>query len=612
MADRLQYNAPSVMTDRVREVSYDDGTVNFMQNLSGAFLSIADKAHRSQLESEVAQARKEGILHGSSQGANFKPSERKGIVHKTYNDSGIQSATVKMSLGSQRAVQRIASENPANPFAQEEQMKAWADTFAEKLPSEMIAPFRENFEQLAYSQLTKANREYSDLRQSEAIAEFNDLEVQFTNSVENYAPRMFDNGEVGTDAAKAIETLRKNYIELLAQNGPSAEYSVSGYTIPEGAGRSNTFSVEEIGAKIKEFDKMVLTSATKGSFLRDLENGRGVDSYFNFVKGNTAITTVTEDGTIKQVPVTDVLDNSEKESVASFMRTHISSLNSMEAAEERKSDRAREDYNNAIMDQALQVGFGQHRFEDGRTVIHGNPDMLRMLYLQTVNDETGMVDFKTVEDIQSLMEVVGTGDIADPAVVSKTKLDIVEGNIKRASQLPAFGLGDQARAEMIQMTAKINAGQHWSNSKRYTTMIDLGKAALAPAAATGFNLFSDPNKESAADFAEFKETLMNDILAAEMSGILPADINSLPSKDEFDIQVRAKEIIAEIKERRATKDQDPEVTEINNQIKVQEELINNVETGRDELKKARDELKRLLDEKARIQSNAELRSMGNR
>lgn len=74
---------------------------------------------------------------------NFRPSKRKGIVHRTYNDAGIQAATVKMSLKSQEAIQRIAYENPGNPDAQRVKMQTWADSFAENLPDEMIAPFRE-------------------------------------------------------------------------------------------------------------------------------------------------------------------------------------------------------------------------------------------------------------------------------------------------------------------------------------------------------------------------------------------------------------------------------------------------------------------------------------
>ena len=155
---------------------------------------------------------------------------------------------------------------------------------------------------------------------------------------------------------------------------------------------------------------------------------------------------------------------------------------------------------------------------------------------------------------------------------------------------------------MVQLIRQINNGQHWSNSQRYTTSLQLGKAALAPEAATGFTLFSDPSKESAADYAEFQERLMNDIIAAEQAGTLPVDINAMPGKDEFDIQSRAREIIKEIKERRAAGDIDPEIQALNEQIKAQNDILNNPDAGDAEAKKARDELKRLMDEKTRIQS----------
>lgn len=612
MTERLQYQAPSIFTERKQEVNYDDGTVDLMNQLSGAFLDVASKAHRAQLESEIAQAKADGALHGSQEGMNFRPSQRKGIVHRTYNASGIQSATVKMSMKSQEAIQRISMANPGNPFAQKQAFEAWADKFATELPDALIAPFREGFDQLATSQLTKANAELGDIRQSEAVAEFNGLETTLTNTLENYAPRMFEAGEVGTDAAKAVETLRKNYIEMLAQNGPGVGYSVGGYRIPEGQGRSGAFSVEEIGKKLEEFDKQVLSSAVKGNFLKELEAGRGVAGYFNFVKGNTALTTVGADGGITQMSVDDMLDNEEREKIASFMRTHISTLNSIEAAEDTKADRARNKYNESIIDVALQSAFRTEKQPDGTEIVVGNPDQLRLQYLNAVNDQSGLVRLETIETLQSLMETVGTGDIADPSIVSKTKLGIIEREIKSVSQLPRAGLGDKARGEMVDLTRKINAGQHWSNSQRYTTMIDLGKSALAPEAATGFTLFSDPNKESAADFAEFKETLMNEILGAEQAGTLPADINALPGKDEFDIQTRAKEIIKEIKERRAVGNEDPELTAINEQIKAQNDILNNTETPDLEAKKARDELKRLIDEKARIQSNNQFQAIGNR
>ncbi|MCG8343533.1 MAG: hypothetical protein MI685_00030 [Chlorobiales bacterium] len=610
MVDRLQYQAPSVFSEGVGDVSYNDGTVDFLQNLSGSFLSVAQKAHKAELSAQVSEAQKLGMLHGQEQGASFKPSQRKGLVHKTYNDSAISSAVMSMSMQSQRAIQRIAMENPGDPFAQKLQLEKWSDGFAEDLDDQLLVPFRQNFEQLSMAQLTKANAEMQDVMQSESIAAFNELEMQYTNTLENFAPRMFENGAVGEDAARAVETLRKNYIEVLAQNGPSVEYSVGGYKIEAGSNRSNAFSVEEIGAKIKEFDKSIMMEATKGHFLRELEAGRGVGSYFNFVKGNTALTNVDVNGKITQTPVSSLLESDDMNKVASFMRTHISTLNSIEAAEDKKADKARVDYNQNILDFALDGAFTTEALPDGTPIVVGNPEFLRAQYLNAVNDDTGLVKLETVEALQSMMETVGNGDVPDPTVISTVKLGIIQREITSIAQFPQNGLGDKARAEAVAMVQKINSGQHWSNSKRYSTMIELGKAALAPEAATGFNLFSDPNKESAADFAEFKETLMNEIIAAEIAGVLPADINALPSNDEFNIQVRAKEIIQEIKDRRDVKGQNPELIEINSQIKTQQDILDSDTSSTDQAKKARDELKRLIEEKARIQSNSQFNAFG--
>lgn len=602
MADKLQFQAPTIYTQRASEINFDDGTAQFMSDLSGAFLSIAQEAHQSQLQSEIAQAQQDGALAGSMEGARFKPSERKGIVHKTYNDSGIQSATVQMSIKSQEAVQRIALQNPGNPEIQKHLLDKWSDSFAQDLDPQLLVPFRETFGVLSASQITSAQKERAKVLQSEAISNFNDLELSLQNSLEVVAPKMFAAGTVGEDAARTVETLRKNYIEMLAQNGPSSEYSVGGYKIPAGSGRSGAFTVEEIGAKIREFDKQALSASIKGSFITELEAGRGVGTYFNFVKGNTVLSTVSSDGSIQQTRVDDLLSNEDKEKLGTFMRTHISTLNSFEDANDKRADKARKQYNQTIMDRALKIGFSESRLSDGQIVLQGNPEMLRMLYLQAVNDDSGLVELKTIEGIQSLMETVGTGDIADPQVVSNTKLSVINGDTTRIQDLPEFGLGDQARGELVEMIQKKSSGNHWSNSKRYTTMIDLGKAALAPEAATGFNLFSDPKSQSAQDFAEFKERLMNDILGAEMAGTLPLDINALPGKDEFDIQARARELISEIKQKRTTQEQDPELMKINERINKLTDILNNPDTIAAEAKRARDQLKEANKEKSRIQS----------
>lgn len=605
MADRLQYQAPTIYTDRAAEVNFDDGTADLMRNLSGAFLDVAEKAHQNELKKNVEQAKIDGALAGQEQGAAFKPVKSRGLVHRTYNDSGIQSATVKMSIKSQEAVQRIALSAPGNPELQQMMMKKWSDAYASDLPAELRVPFKQNFDQLALSQLTAANKDLNDVRQSEAIASFNDFESTIMNSVELTAPRMFEAGDVGATSARSIETLRKNYIEMLAQNGPAAEYQVGGYIVPAATGRSGAMDVEEIGAKIKEFDKGVLGAAVKGNFLKELEAGNGVANYFNFVKGKTALTSVDVDGNISQQLVDDILEDEDKEKLATFMRTHISALNSIEAAEDRKEDRARDKYNESVIDQALQQAFSTETLSDGTEVVVGNPDIIRGMYINAVNDETGLVRQETIETLQSMMETIGSGDITDPVVTSKTKLGIIDRSIKSAGQLPQQGLGDKERAESIELLRKVNAGQHWSNSQRYTTMLDLGKAALAPEAATGFTLFGDPNKESAADFAEFKERLMQEVISAEKSGTLPGDINALPADGEFDVQARAQAIIKDIQERRAKGNETPEMNEINSQIKEASDKIKNA-TSDDEAKKAASELKRLNDEKARLQTNQQL------
>jgi len=387
---------------------------------------------------------------------------------------------------------------------------------------------------------------------------------------------LFIAGEVGTDAGKSIETRRKNYLELLVRNGPGLAYSVAGFDVPEAAGRTGAFSLKEIGLKMSLFDKKVTTDALKGDFLRELEAGRGVGAYFNLVKGNTAFTTVGVDGSINQVSIAEVLDTGEMEGIASFMRTHISTLNSMEQAQDRKADRAQEQYNDAIMTQALNASFKVVTLANGEQVVRGNADMLRIHYLNAVNDVSGLVTLDTIEGLQKMMETVGTGDIANPAVIGKTKLSVIEGDIRSASQLPENGLGDAARAEIGTMIMQRNSGRHWSNSQRYTTMLDLGKAALAPEAATGFQtLFEAPgSKKSAADFAEFKEMLMLEMISAEAAGTLPADINALPAQGEFDIQARAMEIIKEIKERDQEIKKDPEIESLDVLIKEQQSILN--------------------------------------
>lgn len=196
---------------------------------------------------------------------------------------------------------------------------------------------------------------------------------------------------------------------------------------------------------------------------------------------------------------------------------------------------------------------------------------------------------ETVEALQELMETVGSGDVADPFIISKTQLSVINRDIA-VPQLPTSGLGDEKRGEMVKLIRQINNSQHWSNSQRYGSAINLGKAALAPEAATGFALFSDPAKQSAADFAEFQETLIGRLLEAERSGVLPVDINAIPQEGEFDIDKEARSIIDEIQRRKQEAEKDPEIDAINQRIKELNGVIND---GSDtEAEKARDELKR--------------------
>ena len=605
MVDRLQYQPPSIYTERSREVSYDDGTVQYMSQLSGAFLSVANKAGQAELRSNLEQAQKDGVIAGLEQGENFKPSKRGGIVHRTYNDSAIQTATVGITSKTQAEIQRVSAMNPGNPAAQGKLLQEWADKFAAGLDNDLVAPFRSNFNTLATAQITAANKEFAKIRQSEAIANFNEFEGNLTNTIEQFAPNMFEAGAVGGDSAKAVEKLRQNYVEMLAQNGPGAEYSVAGYRIPEGTGRSGAFSVEEIGKKLEEFDKMALSSGIKGNFLRELENGRGVENYLNFVKGDTALTVVDEQGNAKQLSIDSMFKDDEKEKIAGFMRTHIKTLNSLDEAAEKKLDRARDRYNENLMDSAVAGSLKTITTPEGKQIVQGDPEALHAVYLAAVNDDTGLVKLDTIKDLQALKETIGNGDVADPTVVSATTLDIIEGDIRSPARLPKAGLGDKARGEAYQLIRQINAGQHWSSSKRYTSMIDLAKDSLAPEAAIGFN-FGNPNAQSASDLAEFKETLANDIIAAEKAGTLPADINALPIEGEFDIQQRGQEIIKQIRERRKQGEQDPEIVELNAQIKTLNDKLNDDAISDDEAEKARDELKKATDRKIRLQSNKQL------
>lgn len=62
MAERLRYNAPSVFTERAPQINYDDGTVDYMNQLSGLSSMLPRKRIGPSSRARLRMLRNRGLL----------------------------------------------------------------------------------------------------------------------------------------------------------------------------------------------------------------------------------------------------------------------------------------------------------------------------------------------------------------------------------------------------------------------------------------------------------------------------------------------------------------------------------------------------------------------
>jgi len=410
MADRMQYQAPSIMTATSPNVQVDTGAAEFMNTTAGVFLNNANEAHKRQLQSDLETAKVDGERIGYKGGEQFRPMKSQSLFARQFNQSGVQMASEKVSINSQKTIKSISAKNVASPAGVASQLEAYKEGMLGDLPDEMATIFERNFDTLSMAAVEKANAELRELDSQEAAANFYTFDREVTNTVENLAPLAFRPGAEGDKSRAALATLRQNYVESLAGNGPDGEYEVGGYKVKGASGRSGAFTPLEIQKKITAFDNMVIGAGALGNFQEEAKNGRAVDAYMSFVKGDVEISTLTADGKepqginpislddpvqsgfnapppspdqggmaavagvdqpagdtttsapakpsysvagVKSRRISDILTNDEMEEVAGKMRSFIGGMNSIEEGEYKKFERAREFQN----DDFLRAGY---------------------------------------------------------------------------------------------------------------------------------------------------------------------------------------------------------------------------------------------------------------
>lgn len=604
MADRMQFQAPSIFTSTTPQVRVDDGTGDFLRTQANVFLNNANDAHKRQLQADLDYADREGKRVGYKAAEKFKPMRDGSLFSRAFNQSGLQQAGEQISIKSQRTVRDLSKKFPANPGGLKTALDGWREGFESELPEELQPVFGNNFDQISDAAVARAESERETINAQQAAADFYVFEREVTNTMEDLAPMAFATGPEGDKARAAIATIRQNYMESLAGNGPAGEYEVGGYKVNSAPGRSGAFTPLEIQKKMTGFDNMVIGSGVFGNFQKETEAGRGAEAYMQFAKGDMEITTIAEDGSLKSVKLKDVMTNDEMEEISGKMRTYIGGINSVEEGEYRKFERSRDRYNEEVMRDAYVNSLQVAKDAQGNvTILGGDPVALQNRIGEALQNP--LIKADTLEKMQKLASELGTGEIDNPVIVGNMWEGISTGQIGSYKDIPTFGISDPTRVKMYNAIDDRNKGQHWSNSTRYRVAQDYADAVLAPAKSAGFSLLGDPNAASAADRAEWNKRMIEEVLGAEASYTMPSNPNAIPGKtqdgrDEFDFVKRGKEIADEIAARR-NKPASPEIVEIDTEIKTVEDQMNNPKKG-DDVEAIKQRYRELQDRKNQLQT----------
>jgi hypothetical protein len=604
--ERMQFQAPAIFAQVAPQVQTDDGTVRFLETATNVFLNNANDAHKRQLQSDLDMAQKDGARIGYNAGKDFKPIRTGSLFARTYNDSGYQTATQKISVALQRKVFDLSQRNPANPAGLEKQLKGYGEEFLKEIPIEMQTAVRESFDRLGNAAYQNAVAERTELNKQVSAANFYGYELTTQNTVEKFAPLAFKAGPDGDAAREALATVRKDYIDQLAGNGPRGAYSVGGYNIKSGGG-SGAYSPLEIAKKMRAFDNQIISAGVLGNFQQEVEAGRGVDAYMNVVKGNMEVTVMGEDGKMSSRKISDILTNDELDELSGQMRSYMGGISSMQDAQYRDFERTREQYNDNVLLMARNRAFKVGKDAAGNDVLQGGDPVALQSLLATIAKDP-MVKPETLKQVTEMAATLGTGEINNPITVGDTWEKVTTGAIQSYENVPREGIDDKTRIQMYEAIGSRTKGMHWSTSQRYKIAEGYADAVLAPQKSAGFTMFGDQDKNAAVDRAEWNRRMIEATLAAEAAGLLPANPNAEPVKQpnmssmEFDFVKRGKEIADEIAARR-NKPKTPELEAIDTELKTIEQQMNNPKPG-DDPEAIKTRFRELNQRKTTLQTNA--------
>lgn len=606
--DRLQYQAPFIAAKELPQVNVDTGAARYMNTLSNVFLTNAGEAHKRQLASDLELAQTEGQRVGYENGKNFAPQKSDSLFSRQYNASGITSAMEKIQVDTQSSLKDFYQQNKMDPDGLAKSITEYSRGYLSKLNPAIQPSIQQHLDKVGASLVETSKENLRKFNQDASAVKFEQYDNEMENTLEVIAPSMFAGGDTGRKAQAAVAEMRQNYISTIAQHGPPGKYQAGGYTIDGTGHGSGALTPQEVAKKLRDFDTNVITSGVLGNYVKEAEAGRGVDAYMTFVKGNVQVTALNKAGELENMRVSDFLTNDEMEKVASKMRQYSSGVDGMEDAVYKKWDRQRERTTDTFKRTALDAAYDVEKQPDGtERIVGGDPIKIQALIAQGLNNP--MVKPEAVQELQTLAEKVGTGAIDNPMIAGEARIAVASGEINSYKDLPATGLSDETRIKLhSQIDARLK-GQDWSSSVRYRQANDYAEAMLAPAKSAGFNIFGDTagNNAAAADLAEWKRRMITDAWAAQSSGTMPANPDTVPKQlpgghQEFDFVNHGRELADEIAARRNKPAAvPPEIADIDAKIKVVEQRMSAPQTG-DDTKATADEYRKLMDQKAQLQA----------
>lgn len=607
MADRLQYQAPFVPVKTMPDVRVDTGAAQYMSTITNAFITVSNEAHKRQLAADLEMAKTEGQRVGYNTGKDFKPAKPDSLFARQYNETGIATALQVMQTDTQKASAEYLQKFPMNPKGLSAALTKYKEGYLAEVAPEMQTSVAMHMDKLNDAYIAKAQANLKAYNAQLAAVQAARYERQMENTLENVAPDMFQGGAASAKANEAVAQLRQQYINTLAHHGPDADYTVAGYTVKGSGVGSGALSPLEVYKKMDAFDRKVISAGSFGHFVREVDAGRGVDAYMNFLKGNMEVTTVNKDGKLESMKISDYLTNDEMSELGGKMRSYFTGIDSMEGAVHAKWQRGVERMNQQLFREAITSAYQTQ--DDGtgnQVIVGGDPVALQNTIAKALQNP--LVKPETIDKLQSLQKVLGaTGQYTNPMVEAATDYSIATGAITNAEELPVKGLSDATKIRMVQDMEARNAGRHWSTSHPYRNAHDYAEATLAPAKSAGFNLFSDADKDAAADMAEFNKRFVDMLTNASRQGILPSDPNAPPmpmtdGRRQLDIYDAGKMIADEIAARRIAPKSTPAVQKLESQIETVKNQMDNPtpDTDIESIKKQYRELnKKLANEKAK-------------